>query len=278
MSFRRFLFVAAGVALSTTALASRYIPYTGSLRSIDLGQSEEGGIAGPGNQSIDFEAPAYTTGVLEPQNGWLASGVNLPWNSVSTANPAGGAQHARVIFDTTVAAGTTRNLLGPNLGDQPDGGNSLTNVKVANSNDQGASVSVLGQAPTQGFLTWRVLFNLNDGFTAGTPGAIFVLDDPDLGGALPLAFYATGVTWNEGPYTDLRVSVRQDVGAIDYYYGGVLIYTSTIYAGTETQQFVVSSNNRQLTDETFDVDDIEIVPEPGTALLGLLGLAMLRRR
>lgn len=277
MILRRFLFVATGIALSTTALASRYIPYTGSLRSFDLGTNEEGGVAGPANFSADFEAPNYALGSLEPQQGWGASGVNLPWQSVSNANPAGGAQHARFTFDNTVAAGTQRVFLGPGMGAQP-AGNSLTNAKINISNDQGSSNSFLGQAPTQGFITWRVLFNLDDGFTAGTPGAIFVLDDPDLGGPAPLAFYATGVTWVEGAYADLRVSVRQDVGQIDYYYNGVRIYVGQIFAGTATEQIGGTTNNRQLADETYDVDDVSIVPEPATALLGLLGLAMLRRR
>lgn len=277
MKLRRFLFVAAGIALSTTALASRYVPYTGSLQSFDVGTAQEGGIAGPANFSADFEAPNYALGSLEPQQGWSASGVDLPWQSVSNANPAGGAQHARYTFDNTVAAGTQRVSLGPGQGAQP-AGNSLTNVKVNISNDQGASNSLIGQAPTQGFITWRVLFNLNDGFTAGTPGAIFVLDDPDLAGPAPLAFYATGITWVEGAYADLRVSVRQDASQIDYYYNGVLIYVGQIFAGTSTEQFGVVTNNRQLAGETMDIDDVSIVPEPATALLGLLGLALLRRR
>src|SRR5262245_52868517 len=47
----------------------------------------------------------YAIGTLEPQLGWTATGINLPFASISNANPFTGTQHIRLIDDPAAANG-----------------------------------------------------------------------------------------------------------------------------------------------------------------------------
>lgn len=226
-------------------------------------------LRGPGNQFFDFEAPAYALGAIEPQNGWSASGVNLPYASVSNVNPAGGQQHLRIAFDSSVAAGISRNVLGPNSGALPVGPSSVS-FDFAISGLGGANYRAIGQAPSQGFLSWRVEFDFEF-------GDIYVLDDLGLG----LQFVDTGSDFTPGTYMNMRVETDPGADSIRYFLDNNLIYTGVagVFAGTTVEQMVFASDNFQLEGETGDFDNVSVTPAPGAlALLGLGGLAAARRR
>ncbi|HVZ93883.1 MAG TPA: hypothetical protein VG797_05185 [Phycisphaerales bacterium] len=242
---------------------------------------------GPGTFGTGFEAngvPPYALGGLRGQNTWAASGTNNTWLTVSNASPFAGAQHARFLKDPSAAQGSLRVILGPNNGATPAGG-SVTSVQTKISNINGADYEVVGQAPSQSFLTWRVHFVFANGDGSG-PGNITILDDLDgPGGATTLGFIDTGFAWTPGAYKELRVEVGgAGLGApLNYYYDNALIYTGSVgvFAGTSVEQVVFTTDNWQLAGETFDVDNISVtpIPAPGAlALMGMGGLVGLRRR
>lgn len=266
------LALTAGVA-TAQPVKSTEVP---SIRAFTGGDT----LRGPGLFETGFEtAEGYVVGPIEPQNGWSASGTDLAAFNVNTANPFMGSQHLRVEFNSAAAAGAQQVVLGPNLGAIAPGVNS-TSVQVNISADGGSDYDVVGQAPSQGFLSWRVKFHFQ-GAMAGDPGTINILDDIDpLTPGAQLGFVNTGVVWNEGTYTELRVDMDAGANTIDYYYGGSLIYSSAggIIAGTSVEQFVVVTDNFQNPGEFGDFDNVSIIPAPGAlALLGL-GLAGAARR
>lgn len=222
----------------------------------------------PGNAVTGFEQPQFVPGTFEPQAGWLASGVNLPWATISTANPHSGAQHLRQEFDTTVATGTNRITQSPNQPMPPNTADGSA-LWFFISGAGGADYDFVGQAPTQGFLTWRVKMNFQ--------GGIFVLDDQGEG----LLFQDTGITWTPGQWNQLQVLMDPIANTQQYYINGNLIYTGIVYAGTSVEQIVTVHDNFQNPGEFADVDDYTSVPVPApgaVALLGLGGLVAGRRR
>lgn len=265
-------FVAALAAISGSAMAQKPVEAltSAAFRSGEFGERTTTLL------STGFEAPGFATGSLEPQNGWSSSGTNLPWQQVSNANPFAGSQHLRMTFDASIGAGSQRLIFSPNLGAQPVQ-STTTSLQVNISNDGGADYDVIGQAPSQGFATWRVRFSYSDQFGTG-PGEIFVLDDNGEGA---LAFISTGTFWSKGSYKELKVVTNPATLTTDYYYGGSLFYSGTLFAGTTVEQLVFRTDNFQLGGETGDIDNINltIVPAPGVlALAGLGGLAAARRR
>lgn len=264
------------VAISTfTAIAQVRPGNRVSAEAISIGGGAEGGIAGPGEFATSFEAQeGFNLGPLEPQNGFTASGINANWASIRNDNPADGAQHLRLVRDINVARGTTRVALSPSIGPLSDG-SSITSLFVNISNYGGADYDIVGQAPSQGLLTWRVRFNFDNG--QGT-GNIFVLDDVGSG----LEFIDTGAIWLAGVHRPLRVEVDFQADVIRYYYADNLIYTSIagLFAATRVEQIGWVTDNLQLENETADFDRLRLtIPEPAGAALPLAAvLFALRRR
>lgn len=219
--------------------------------------SSGGGTDGPTTAvstilATGFEAPdGFVLGPLEPQNGYIASGTNLPWISVSDLNPASGARHLRIIKDVTAQVGTNRIGLTPHF---VMSANSPSQVRqmVSISNDGGATYDCVGYAPQQGVpygIAWRVRFNATGGAGTG-PGTILIEDGIGV-------YVDTGVPWIQGSYRELKVQFDPDNNQIRYSYGGVPIYTSTIWAATAVEQVLWSQNNRQLPDEHAEIDDLQ---------------------
>lgn len=194
----------------------------------------------------------FVVGPIEPQNGWTASGVNLPFASISTANPYSGTQHLRLIRNTAAGQGVNQLVLSPT---NPSPANTASTVymKLNISNDGGADYHVIGQAPSQAFLSWRIVFSWS-GDAAGDPGHIYILDDIGAG----LEFVNTGVLWTENAYKELRVDFNPVGAQIDYYYDGVLIYSGGLVAGTAVEQVGALHDNFQLGGETCDIDAISV--------------------
>lgn len=280
---RRIMVTAIVCGMATAAYADKTFDVSTGLVG---GVIDGGGIAGPALYSTGFEAP-FVPGPVEPQQGWGASGVNLPWASVSAANPNAGLQHLRTAKDPTVAAGTLRVALSPTAGPQPLG-NSSASVDVFIDVTGGADYDVVPQAPSQGFLTSRVKFFYGDIDGDLVPGDIAVLDDLDGPGPGGLAFIGTGVEYTPGVYKNLRIDVNPGTGAVgqgsvQVFYDNALIYTNAfgLIAGTAIEQLAVVHDNFQTagTAEHGDYDNVAITPEPASLLaLGTLGLVALRRR
>jgi hypothetical protein len=209
--------------------------------------------------STGFEpGQGFVIAALEPQQGWVASGVNAAWAGVSGANAHSGTQHQRLTNDALVPVNTQRVVLSPLVAGVLPSTPSTTTQWINISNDQGADYDVFGQAPSQAFITWRVKFHFSDG-TGAPPGMIFILDD--IGGGA-LAFINTGVIWNTGVYTELKVQFDPALGQVRYFYGGALIHTGVIYAGNVVEQVGSVNDNFQLGGETADFDDIVLIDTP----------------
>lgn len=219
----------------------------------------EGGLPFTINATVyqtGFELP-FVPGAVEPQQLYTATGVNNPWASIANANPFAGSQHLRLVFDVLAGLGSTHVVLTP-LVPQPANSPSQVKMMVNISNDQGALYDVVGQAPSQGFLSWRVRFNWSD-------ATIYVLDDTGT-----LVFVNTGVTWDPGVYKELKVQFDPAASEIRYFYDGNLIYTGfSIFAGTSIEQLVWLDDNFQLDGETADFDAVDWIdsasdPTPAT--------------
>ncbi|TVQ63917.1 MAG: PEP-CTERM sorting domain-containing protein [Phycisphaerales bacterium] len=259
--------------LASAAIASPAKVYDTSIDAIFA----PGSTAMPGlrnvNEFYGFEsAEGYSVGPVAGQQGWAEFTARPGASRVSNANPASGNQHLRIVELQTGAA--FNGAFSPDLGAQP-AGRYITSVDIALNDDGGADYQVLGQAPSQGFLSFRVNF----AFT----GSIQILDDVGAG----LVFVNTGATWDPSlSYTNLTVDLDFDNDTIDYFYGGNLIYSSVagVFAGSAVEQVILLSDGFQSFSETpsptGDFDNLSIViPAPGAfALLGLGGLVAVRRR
>ena len=200
-----------------------------------------------------FEASeGFTIGPFDSQKSWTASGVDLPFASISTADPFTGSQHLRLIFDPTVGQGVGRVVLSPEQPTAPFTPNTVY-MKINISNDGGADYDIVGQAPSQNLITWRVKFSWSDDALTG-PGTIYVLDQTGAG----LAFVNTGTTWVPGVYKELRVDYDPGGPQIRYYYDGALIHTGATVAGSAVEQVGFLHDNWQLPNETADFDALSV--------------------
>jgi hypothetical protein len=238
------------LAVPALALAAGGKTYTPSKASLP---SESGSPIAPLATVLanGWEAPAFVLGPVEPQNGYTASNVNNAWASVSALNPAVGAQHLRLVRDPSVAAGSLRIVFSPQV---VIPANSPSQVKqmVYISNDGGADHDCFAQAPSQGFLTWRVKFSFADASGAGS-GTIFILDDIGFG----LEFVDTGILWTPAVYKELKVQFDPGLGAIRYFYDGVQIYTGGLVAGTAVEQIGWLHDSFQLAGEHAGIDAVD---------------------
>jgi len=233
------------------------------MRAIQVPDGQDTPVShGPGTIITGFEAP-FVVGSMDNQQGWPTSGANLPWASISTAAPDNLLQHMRMIFDPSVAQNTQRLVFSPNLGVLPDAPH-IFECRIKISNDGGADYWLNGQAPSQGFITWRVIFSF-EGATAGSPGTIIVVENAGAG----FAAIDTGVVWTENQYKTFRLEYTPNGQGL-YFYDGVLIYTDLDTGnnaiGTRCEQLVFLHDNFQLTDELCDMDLLSLTP--GTATDG----------
>lgn len=206
--------------------------------------------------STNFEAPVWTATPVEPQNGFTATGVNLPWASISGVGPCEALQSMRLVKNAAAGNGAQHLVFSPSIL-QPANTPSQVKMWVNISADGGADYDVIGQAPSQAFLSWRVRFSWSD--AAGTgPGTIFILDDIGAG----LEFVDTGVIWSENVCQELKVQFDPALGEIRYFYGGVQIYTGIIVAGTAVEQIVWRSDNWQNAGESGSFDALNWIDTP----------------
>ena len=159
----------------------------------------------------------------------------------------------------------------PNWGAQAPG-RYITSVMFASNDPGGADNMFVGQAPSQGFLSWRIHLDWQ--------GRVMVLDNLGPG----LAFHDTGHTWAaDGQYREIKVDFDGNANSIKYYYDGALVWTSVagVFAGTSVEQVILFGDNFHTAGTGWsDWDNLSIVvPAPGAlALLGVAGLVGVRRR
>ena len=166
---------------------------------------------------------------------------------IDTANPATGVQELRVSVDLNAGLFANVGCFSPDLGVQ-DVDLSIMSVEVSVSDTGGADYFIVPQAPSQGLLTANVDFS----FT----GDILV----ENGGG----FQDTGADWTPGVYHNLTLVVNPVGNTIDYYVDDVLIFTTSVFAGTTIEQVVLLSDNFQL-DDSGDFDDLIILNNPEDA-------------
>ncbi len=192
-----------------------------------------------GCYSTCFEEYVLGTGA---QLGWGYFAVNAPASPlISDANPADGDQHMRIVKGPG-ANGSNNGGLSPLC---EKGANTMT-VDVFVSAGGGADYHILSQAPSQGFLTTRLVLEFQ--------GNIFVLDEIDS----VLQFVDTQVPWVVGEYRTVRFEVDNAADEIRYYYDDELIYTGAIFAGTTIEQAVLLSDNFHNPGEFGDFDNLFI--------------------
>jgi hypothetical protein len=231
-----------------------------------------GGSAGGGSLlfGTGFESP-FTPGSINGQQGWTTFAGNPATPAISAAHPAGGSQHLRNSKGPG-SSGSLNGAFSPNFGPQP-AGRYIVSVDFASNDPGGADHMLVGQAPSQGFLSWRLHFTWQN--------QILVLDRTSPGGSL--VFVNTGHTWSpDGQYRNVTVDFDADADQIRYYYGGNLVWETQygIVAGTSIEQVILFGDNFYNPGGWGDWDNLSVtIPAPGAlALLGLAGLAGTGRR
>jgi len=196
----------------------------------------------------------FTPGFVLGQASWGVFAFSGAESQISDENPASGAQHLRISKDPAVGTGILLGAVSPVL-DMPDDLYATTlGVDVSISATGGADYEVMAQTASGTLVTARVKF--------AASGDIMVRDDPGSG----LEFLDTGVDWNVGVYTHLRVDVDPVADTIDYYYGdgGVKIHSSIAGTldGADIGQVILLSNNSN-TGDVGDFDNLHINTNTG---------------
>jgi hypothetical protein len=244
----------AGLAV-TAAIAARPFPAKVSPRS-DGSSSATAALGTPLNYTTGFESaegfavghigqgtqPAGCGGVANPCWGkTTAANASLVEGKISDLNPFAGTQHLRIAHDPATRTNQTGFGLGvdaryPRTADlsvRPVGPNTV-DIEMAISNSFGQDFRIQPQSNSQTFLATSALF-----FYAG---GIYILDD--VCGSVALQFSATGAFWDTvGGYQHYQVEMNPCTDVVNYSYGGVPIYTSCTYAGTNLEQFLAFGDN-----------------------------------
>ncbi|MHC4415288.1 MAG: hypothetical protein ACYS0G_08395 [Planctomycetota bacterium] len=208
--------------------------------------------------STGFEAPDFAVGPIDGQGPvgleWRQFAASAVEGHVDDANPNMGTQHLRVSKDPDVADATNVGAFSPDLGDFNEI-NAVVSVWVhlKTLDVNGADYQIAPQAPSQGFVTARMVF------VAG--GAIEVLDDVGNG----LEFVDTGMTWAPGSYKLVTITLDNTSNSLDYTYD-IQSYSGVagVIAGTSVEEVVLFGNNSQVPfDFGADFDDLSIAYPDG---------------
>lgn len=254
------LLAVVGVASADKVLdsspASLTSPFSGGVRALPY--------------ATGFEpAEGFVPGYIGGQQGWSTfTGTTLEAH-VDTVNPAAGEQHMRISYEPNLGAGSLVGAFSPDQGPLGAGQYSMA-VDVNIGGTGGADYDIVAQAPSQGYLTFRVKNYWSDFDGDGLAGDVLYLDST-------LNYADTGFDYTPGVYYNLEVVVDSLAGTIDYYIDGGLVASDVVFAGTSIEQAVFLSDNYNL-GESGDFDNLIITPEPASLLLlGLAGLLIRRR-
>ncbi len=211
-------------------------------------------IVAQGPYATGFEPPVFTVGFLGTQGGWQTFVANLKQPRIDNIAPAADTQHLRIARDPFLPPGVLVGGFSPTRSLLP--GPVVISVSVQISNTGGANYEVIPQAPSQGLVATRVCFYFDDADGDSRAGDILVLDRTPQG----VEFVPTGAEYVVGAYRELLIKFdplpRQ---AIEYFYGGELIYTGHSLVGADTvEQIVLLSDNFQLESEAADFDNLSL--------------------
>lgn len=245
-----------------------------SIRPSPAAIETPGSVSAPDTVGFSDGFEAYGLGPITGVNGYTTFAANLNDPVVSNLNPAAGQQHLRI----TQGPGAANSFNGAFTADFGNFANksATVSVDIAVSAPGGVSAQIVGQAPGQGLLSWRVVLD-------SVSGNIFVLDDADGVPGGSLAFINTNVAFVTGAaaYRNLRVELDSPGNSIKYFYNNGLIYTASagIFAGTAVEQVLLFGDNAYTQGQTLDYDNLNIIPTPGAlGLLAGFGLLGMRRR
>lgn len=224
-----------------------------------------------------FEAPAFSVGPINTQNGFTTFNANASGPIISTANPKSGSQHLRLPDNPALANGTLSGAFSPVFA----GGTGPQIVTRASyfipTNDVGgADYDFIAQSVGQSQLAFRLKFEFL--------GTVVVVDDLDGAGSGVATFEDTGFAFATGQWNNIEVVTDYTTLTHTYKINGTTIYTGNFINQTNTsidQVIMFSDLFHNPGVVGGDVDDVSVtvVPEPATMLaLGGAVAAFMRRR
>lgn len=209
---------------------------------------------GPSSLFTGFEPDeGFVPGWVDGQKGWSTFVSSAAEAHIDTANPEAGDQHLRIAKDPALPVGYLVGAFSPDLGPLP-AVVSTVSMDINISELGGADYYIIPQSPSQGFKSAWVDFVWTDD--------IILVDDLGSGPE----WVDTGVDWTPDVYLEFRIELDPFAGTIEYYYAGNLIYTGSVWAGTNIEQLVVYSDNYHDGD-VGDYDNVEFGPSDTSVLL-----------
>lgn len=187
-------------------------------------------------QSTSFEsAQGFTLGNLNGQNGWtvFAASPNIP--VVTDSQSTDGSYSIQLIATNGQAnSGGFSPLFTSNL-------DVVLTVDMFLSSTTGelSDTDFIAQSPSQSLLTSRVKFSFD--------GSVLIVDNPGTG----TAFITTTETVIRDAWFELKIEYRFSAGEILYYIDNNLIYTGTVFGGTNVEQYIALFDNFE-SDAYFD--------------------------
>lgn len=235
--------------------------------------------------SQGFEAPGYTAGNLDGQNGWVSDPVGHTQHTVINGADAGTSPLGSQMLRITQSTGTrwslvdiTAQIAARTLGDDWIWCKFDINAPAANTT---AALFGVGAYNSSGALVAGIRIRASD-------GALVASFDPD--GAGPTAFnnYLLGtpaLAIPRGQWINLGVAVNVATGLVAITSGDSIITVGTAAPGFATlSDFDPMSGASSTTTQSVYLDNYiitseSVVPAPGvSALLGAGGLLAARRR
>ncbi len=201
--------------------------------------------------STGFEPPTFAVGNLLTQGGWGRGGGLAADLTISTANPAAGAQHLRATW-TAAGSGTVAAISST----QPVG---TTAYSVASAKlmitvaGGGTEFDFAPQDPAAGSVVTRVRFLR----PTGGVNKIQVLD-PNGGGAGVIGYVDTGATWTAGSYFDVKVITDRAAQTYDVCLNGTLIHTGAAFAKNIANLAIIGTKGTGTQNNILDADEVVI--------------------
>jgi hypothetical protein len=175
----------------------------------------------------------FAPGPVAGQAGWTI--FNGPDEAhIDTVHPHAGTQHLRISQEPAVPPDAYTGARSPNVPDTVADPSSVS-VWVAISATGGATYEI---APVGRLARVGTVYMMPDGDIE--------VDDID-----------TGADWTPGSYVELEIRVFPEDDAVEYYYGGLLIYNSNQLYRPVIENVMLLSDNRQVSDHA-DFDDLVI--------------------
>lgn len=217
----------------------------------------------------------FAPGPIAGQQGWKSTYPSnyLPTGMVvSNANPYAGSAHLRLAHSTEWSQ---QNLTSPELLPPTAQASTISmQLSLHSPNPEfgaGATYEFFGYGPGMQ-IAWAAVFE--------SPGSILISDAMTDGGGIGMVYASTG--WETDAYREFRVEMDPGAGQVRFYYAGALLHTgSTLLASSmQFMEIIRLDPLPDFTDDNFmDIDNLAVVPGPGTGFLALAAcIRSLRRR